>query len=310
MFGALILPPVREENISQVHRDYTEWVTVLEEAWRRFKKHSATLTKHLSEELLLLPVVLCLEDLKSISITERSCRELYNNHLQIWQSKVRILILQFISFDILSVISPFPHNLFILRGRWHITYSLDCWERQLFLSPFSLSLSVSFFLSLVLFPPWILLVVSSISPCLFYGSFKGEGRIMLASAWTQNTAAERARAEDFGHVAHSQGRVSQHAPLGTAGLYFKQRPKLRSFHFQRAWRRSLGSSEVQGRRKLAFRTGLAVDTSARLRLPPSCPGELQGLRSTRRKRARSRVIIFIQPGFSLPWASLSLALIG
>lgn len=81
---------------------------MLEEPWRRLKKLSATSSKHLSEELLLLPVVLCLEDLKSISITERSCRELHNNHLQIWQSKVRILMLQFISFDMLSVIFPLP----------------------------------------------------------------------------------------------------------------------------------------------------------------------------------------------------------
>lgn len=157
--------------------DYTECVTVLEEAWRRFKKPSATLGKHLSEELLLLPVILCREDLKSVSVTERSCRELYNNHLQIWQSKVRILISQFISFDILSVISLFPHNLFILRGRWHTTCSHDCWDSSFFhLSP-SQSLSLSFS-SL-----WILLVGSSISPYVFYGSFKGEGRILLASAW-------------------------------------------------------------------------------------------------------------------------------
>lgn len=133
----------QEENTSQEHRDYTECVTVLEEAWRRFKKTLATLGKHLSEELLLLPVILCREDLKSISVTERSCRELYNNHLQIWQSKVRILILQFISFDILSVISLFPHNLFILRGRWHTTCSHDCWDSSFFhLSP-SQSLSFS-----------------------------------------------------------------------------------------------------------------------------------------------------------------------
>lgn len=168
----------QEENTSQEHRDYTECVTVLEEAWRRFKKPLATLGKHLSEELLLLPGILHREDLKSISITERSCRELYNNHLQIWQSKVRILILQFISFDMLSVISLFPHNPFILRGRWHTTCSHDCWDSSFFhLSP-SQSLSFSLFLSL-----WILLVVSSISPCIFYGSFKGEGRILLASAW-------------------------------------------------------------------------------------------------------------------------------
>lgn len=61
----------QEENTSQEHRDDTECLTVLEEAWRRFKKTLASLGKHLSEGLLLFPVILCHEDLKSISVTER-----------------------------------------------------------------------------------------------------------------------------------------------------------------------------------------------------------------------------------------------
>lgn len=180
-FYLRVLLPVREENISQVHRDYIERVTVLEEAWRRFKKPSSASSKHLSEELLLLPVVLCLEDLKSISVTERSCRELCNNHLQIWQSKVRILILQFISFDILSVISPFPHNLFTLGGRWHVTYSFDCWERQLFSRVFSLLLSLFLSLSFLFFSFFYLFL-----PLLWL--FQKRRKNPVVFSLTQNTA--------------------------------------------------------------------------------------------------------------------------
>lgn len=162
------------------------------------------LRKHTSEKLLLLLVVLlCLEDLKSISITKRSCSELYNNHLHIWQSKVRILILQFISFDILSVISPFPHNLFILRGRCCITDSLGCCERQLFPFPSPLSLSVSFFLTLVFFPPWFL-------PSLhasFTAFSKEKEEPCLLQLGTKYCGRERAHDDSFGRMAHHQPKV-------------------------------------------------------------------------------------------------------
>lgn len=205
---------------------------MLEEAWRRFKKPSSASSKHLSEELLLLPVVLCLEDLKSVSITERSCRELCNNHLQIWQSKIRILILQFISFDILSVISPFPHDVFTLGGRWHVTYSLDCWERQLFLSHFfspSQSLSLSLF-SFYFFSPWFLLSL----PASFVALLKEKEESCCLQLDIKYCSRENAHDEGFSHVAHNEVRVSQYVPSGVVSLYFKPRSKLCSFHFQRA----------------------------------------------------------------------------
>lgn len=57
---------------------------------------------------------------------------------------------------------------------------------------------------------------------------------------------ERTCDEDFGHVAHNQVRVSQYTPLGMARLYFKQRFKLCSFHFQRAWMGLWGALKSRG----------------------------------------------------------------
>lgn len=269
----------QEENISQKHRDYTECVTVLEEAWRRFKKPSATLSKHLSEKLLLLPVILCREDLKSISITERSCRELYNNHHQIWQNKVRILILQFISFDILSVISPFPHNLFIPRGRWHTTCSLDWWDS---------SFSFTFLpLSLFLFLSCLFVSLDS-SGCFFHLSmlplqlFQSRRKNPACFSLTQNTAAKRACDEDFVHVAHTKWGGPRVLLLLWLGCILSIRPNSAHFPFKEP-ERAFGELWSPREEKAGIHadswvesTGLAVDVSARPCWPPGCPGEQAG----------------------------------
>lgn len=63
---------------------------------------------------------------------------------------------------------------------------------------------------------------------------------------TQNTAAERGCDEDFGHMAYNQLKVSQYAYLGMAGLCFKQRSELCSFHLQKHWTGLRGALKCRG----------------------------------------------------------------
>lgn len=121
-----------------------------------------------------------------------------------------------------------------------LTVERDSYFSLIFSSPSqSLSLSLSFvflFFSLV----------SSISSCLFCGSFKGEGRILLSSAWHKIPQQRECHDEGFSHVAHNEVRVSQYILLGVVSLYFKPRSKLCSFHFQRAWMVSWGALRSRG----------------------------------------------------------------
>lgn len=117
------------------------------------------------------------------------------------------------------------------------------------------SLIFSLLLSLFLSLSFVFLffsLVSSISSCLFCGSFKGEERILLSSAWHKIPQQRECHDEGFSHAAHNEVRVSQYILLGVVSLYFKPRSKLCSFHFQKSLDGLLGSSEVPGRRKLAF----------------------------------------------------------
>lgn len=290
----------QEENASQEHRDYRECVTVLEEAWRRFKKTLASLGEHLSEGLLPFPVILCREDLKSISVTERSCRELYNNHLQIWQSKVRIVILQFISFDILSVISLFPHKLFILRGRWHTTCSLTVETAPSFtFLPLSLFLSLSFCLSGFF---WLFLPSLHAS---FMALFKGEGRILLAAAW-HKALQQRQPVMRTLSTWPTPNEGSQGTPFGMAGLYFKHKAKLCSFHFQRAWAGLWGALKSKGGASWHSCWQPGCGHICTLVFATQLPGEQMGHDTCMVQKSPD--LIFIQPGFSLP--ALSLALVG
>lgn len=114
--------------------------------------------------------------------------------------------------------------------------------------------------------PFLLLPLSSFLPlsCLFSslvpsGCFFHPFMLLLCLIWrrrknpvcfslTQTTETERetVRDEDFGHRVHTQLMVSQHASLGNAGLYFKQRFKLCSFHFQKAWTGLQGALKSRG----------------------------------------------------------------
>lgn len=209
-----------------------------------------------------------------------------------------------------------------MRGRCASPIPLTVERASYFssLSP-SPSQSPSLFLVFFLFT-WFLglkmLVVSSISLCLFYDSFKGKGKkISFDSTWHKILQQRRAHGEGFGQVARSQVRVPQYAPSDMARLYFKQRSELCSFHFQRAWMglwgalKSRGGESLHSCSPMPGETGLAVDVSACLWFPLSCPWEHSAWDLHKKcKRAWSWVIISLQTSFSLPWNSLTLALLG
>lgn len=104
---------------------------------------------------------------------------------------------------------------------------------------------------------------------------------------------EGARGEGLGHVAHDQVRVPQYAPLGMSRLYFKQRSKRCSFHFQRAWTGLWGALKSrQGESLHSCSPMRGEDRSGCGRVcPPAVATQLplgaQCMRSTRCKRARS-----------------------
>lgn len=182
----------------------------------------------------------------------------------------------------------------------------------------SLSLSVSCFLfsSLVSGTKDVGCVFHLSLPLLWLFQRWGK-KIWFDSTWHKILQQKRAHGEGFGHVACSQVRVPQYAPSDMARLYFKQRSELCSFHFQRAWMglwgalKSRGGESLHSWSRVPGETGLAVDVSARLWLPLSCPWEHSAWDLHRKcKSAWSWVIISLQTSFSLPWTSSTLALLG
>lgn len=130
-------------------------------------------------------------------------------------------------------------------------------------------------------------------PASFIILSKEKEKILLLYLKTKYHSREGARGEGFGHVAHSQVRVPQYAPLGMSRLYFKQRSKICSFHFQRAWTGLWGALKSRGSESLHSCSPMHGEdrSGCGCVCPPAVATQLllgaQCMRSTQCKRAQS-----------------------
>lgn len=188
-----------------------------------------------------------------------------------------------------------------------MTHNLFPWLlRQLFLSPFSLSVSFSLFFVSLDSSGWFF----HLSIRLLW-LFQRRRENPACFSVTQKTAAKRSCDEDFVYVAHTEWGGPRALLLVWLGCILSIRPC--SCHFQRAWTglwgalKSMGGESGIHADSCVESAGWAVDKSACPCLPPSCPGDQAGLETCMAQRS-PHLIVFIQPGFLLP--ALSLALVG